>query len=30
VVDFYRNVMRVLPTGRVRDVLVLLKAVHAR
>jgi len=30
VVHFYRNVMRVVPTGRVREVLALLKAVHAQ
>jgi transposase-like protein len=30
VVHFYRNVMRVVPTGRVREVMALLKAVHAQ
>jgi transposase-like protein len=30
VVHFYRNVMRVVPTGKVREVLALLKAVHAQ
>lgn len=30
VVHFYRNVMRVVPTGRVREVLALLKAVHGQ
>jgi putative transposase len=30
VVHFYRNVMRVVPTGRVREVVALLKAVHAQ
>ena len=30
VVHFYRNVMRVVPTGKVREVMALLKAVHAQ
>jgi transposase-like protein len=30
VVHFYRNVLRVVPTGRVREVVALLKAVHAQ
>lgn len=30
VVHFYRNVMRVVPTGKVREVVALLKAVHAQ
>jgi transposase-like protein len=30
VVHFYRNVMRVVPAGKVREVLALLKAVHAQ
>jgi transposase-like protein len=30
VVHFYRNVMRVVPTGKVREVLALLKAVHGQ
>jgi transposase-like protein len=30
VVHFYRNAMRVVPAGRVREVLALLKAVHAQ
>jgi transposase-like protein len=30
VVHWYRNVMRVVPTGKVREVLALLKAVHAQ
>src|SRR5579885_1570348 len=30
VVHWYRNVMRVVPTGKVREVLALLKAIHAR
>jgi transposase-like protein len=30
VVHFYRNVMRVVPTGKVREVLALLKAAHAQ
>lgn len=29
-VHFYRNVMRVVPTGKVREVMALLKAVHAQ
>ena len=30
VVHFYRNAMRVVPTGKVREVMALLKAVHAQ
>ncbi len=30
VVHFYRNVMRVVPTGKVREVVALLQAVHAQ
>jgi transposase-like protein len=30
VVHFYRNVMRVVPTGKMREVLALRKAVHAQ
>jgi putative transposase len=30
VVHFYRNVMRVVPSGQIREVLALLKAVHAQ
>ncbi len=30
VVHWYRNVMRVVPTGKVREVLALLKAIHAQ
>jgi transposase-like protein len=30
VVHYYRNVMRVVPTGKVREVVALLKAVHAQ
>jgi transposase-like protein len=30
IVHFYRNVMRVVPTGKVREVMALLKAVHAQ
>jgi transposase-like protein len=30
VVHFYRNIMRVVPTGKVREVLALLKATHAQ
>jgi transposase-like protein len=30
VVHFYRNAMRVVPTGKVREVLALLKAVHSQ
>ena len=30
VVHFYRNVMRLVPTGKVREVVALLKAVHAQ
>jgi transposase-like protein len=30
VVHFYRNVLRVVPTGKVREVVALLKAVHAQ
>lgn len=30
VVHFYRNVMRVVPTGKVREVVALLKAIHAQ
>ena len=30
VVHFYRNLMRVVPTGKVREVLALLKAVHGQ
>jgi transposase-like protein len=30
VVHFYRNVMRVVPTGKVREAVALLKAVHAQ
>ncbi len=30
VVHFYRNVMRVVPMGKVREVVALLKAVHAQ
>jgi transposase-like protein len=30
IVHFYRNVMRVVPAGKVREVMALLKAVHAQ
>jgi transposase-like protein len=30
VVHWYRNVMRVVPTGKVREVMALLKAIHAQ
>src|SRR5262249_59753933 len=30
IVHFYRNVMRVVPTGKVREVVALLKAIHAQ
>jgi transposase-like protein len=30
VVHFYRNVLRVVPTGKVREVAALLKAIHAQ
>ena len=30
VVHFYRNVMRVVPTGKVREAVALLKPVHAQ
>jgi len=30
VVHWYRNVMRVVPTGKVREVVALLKAIHAQ
>src|SRR6516162_3942562 len=30
IVHFYRNAMRVVPTGKVREVMALLKAVHAQ
>ncbi len=30
IVHFYRNVLRVVPTGKVREVVALLKAIHAQ